>query len=130
MKEAMKPNTQLVILSLISVVLMSLHITDDIQRGISPPAADNIGAVVIFVVWLIGTLMLAGRGVGIVLMLLGGIFAAAMPMLHMRGARYPTIAAGEGGFFFVWSLIAVGTTGAFSVILALRELWSRRAPRS
>ena len=127
MSEAMKTSTQLTILSLISIVLMSLHITDDIQRGISPPGADNVGAVVIFVVWLIGTLLLAGRAAGLVIMLLGGVFAAAMPLLHMRGARYPTIAAGDGGFFFVWSLIAVGTTGAFSVILALRELWVRRA---
>lgn len=123
----MKPSTQLTILSLLSIVLMSLHITDDIQRGISPPGADNVGAVVIFVVWLIGTLLLTGRVAGLVIMLLGGIFAAAMPMLHMRGASYPRIAAGEGGFFFVWSLIAVGTTGTYSVILALRELWVRRA---
>jgi hypothetical protein len=127
MSEAMKTSTQLTILSLSSIVLMSLHITDDIQRGISPPGADNVGAVVIFVVWLTGTLLLAGRAAGLVIMLLGGVFAAAMPLLHMRGARYPTIAAGDGGFFFVWSLIAVGTTGTFSVILALRELWVRRA---
>lgn len=121
----MKPSRQLTIVSLLSIVLMSLHITDDIRRGISPPGGDNVGAVVIFVVWLIGTLLLAERRVGLVLMLLGGIFAAAMPILHMRGARYPALAAGDGGFFFVWSLIAVGTTGTFSIILALRELWIR-----
>jgi hypothetical protein len=126
----MKLTTRLVILSLLSIVLMSLHITDDIQRGISPPGADNVGAVVIFVVWLIGTLLLAARRSGMVIMLLGGLFAAAMPILHMRGSRYPTIAAGDGGFFFVWSLIAVGTTGTLSVILALRELWTSRTRRS
>lgn len=126
----MKTSVQLTIASLLSIVLMSLHVTDDIQRGISPPGADNIGAVVIFLVWLLGTLVLAGRRIGLVIMLLGGIFAAAMPVLHMRGTRYPAIAAGDGGFFFVWSLIAVGTTGTYSVILALRELWTSRTGRS
>jgi hypothetical protein len=53
-----------------------------------------------------------------------------MPVIHMRGARYPSIAAGEGGFFFVWTLIAVGTTGTYVIILALRELWMRRSKRS
>lgn len=115
-------------ISLLSMVLMTLHITDDIQRGISPPGADNIGAVVIFAVWLVGALVLPERRVGQVLMLLGGIFAAAMPLMHMRGARYPLIAAGEGGFFFVWTLIVVGATGALSAMLALRALWvGRRA---
>ena len=123
----MKSSTQLTIASLLSIALMTLHVTDDIHRGISPPGADNIGAVAIFVLWLLGTLVLAGRRIGLVIMLLGGIFSAAMPVLHMRGTRYPAIAAGDGGFFFVWSLIVVGTTGVFSVILALRELWLRRS---
>lgn len=111
------------IMSLLSILLMSLHITDDIVRGISPAAADNIGAVVIFLVWLSGTLLLGERRAGYVIMLLGGIFAAAMPVLHMRGQSYPTIATSSGGFFFTWSLIAVGTTGALLVILAARAIW-------
>lgn len=119
----MKPHVLLRVLSLLSIVLMSLHITDDIVRGISPPGADNIGAVVIFLVWLAGTLLLAERRAGYIIMLLGGIFAAAMPVLHMTGRSYPAIAASRGGFFFIWSLIAVGTTGALSVILAARAIW-------
>ena len=122
----MKPNA-LTITSLLSILLMSLHITDDIRRGLSPAAPDNVGAVVIFVVWLVGTLMLGERRLGHVIMLLGGIFAAAMPVLHMNGARYPTIATSSGGFFFVWTLIAVGSAGVLSVILAVRELWRSRS---
>jgi hypothetical protein len=30
----------------------------------------------------------------------------------------------SGHFFFVWTLIAIGVTGLFSVILAARGLWS------
>jgi len=119
----MKNGKLLTITSLLSILVMSLHITDDIVRGISPAAPDNVGAVVIFLVWLSGTLLLTDRRLGYVIQLLGGIFAAAMPVLHMNGARYPTIATSPGGFFFVWSLIVVGVTGTFAVILAARALW-------
>ena len=119
----MNTSKLLTITSLLSILVMSLHITDDIVRGISPAAPDNVGAVVIFLVWLIGTLLLADRRLGYILQLLGGIFAAAMPVLHMTGARYPAIATSPGGFFFIWSLIVVGVTGAFAVILSARALW-------
>ena len=119
----MKPNALLPILSLVSILLMTLHVTDDIVRGISPAAPNNVGAVAIFLVWLWGTLMLSERRWGYAIMLLGGFFAAAMPFLHFNGARYPAVAASSGGFFFVWSLIVVGTTGAFAAILAARALW-------
>jgi hypothetical protein len=125
----MKPNTMLTITSLLSILLMTLHITDDILRGLSPPGADNMGAVVIFVIWLVGTLMLAERRSGYIIMLLGGLFAAAMPVLHMMGRSYIGIAK-SGGFFFVWTLIVVGTTGAFSVILSVRALWATRRGKS
>ena len=122
----MKPNRLLTIMSLISIVLMTLHVSEDIVRGISPAAPDNVGAVAIFLVWLWGTLMLSERRSGYAIMLLGGLFAAAMPILHFKGARYPSIATSSWGFFFVWSLIVVGTTGAFAVILSARALWLGR----
>ena len=40
------------------------------------------------------------------------------------------IANSSGGFFFVWTLIALGVTGLFSVILSARGLWSLRRGRS
>ena len=123
----MKTSQQLTIASLLSLLLLSLHFVDDIHRGISPPRADNIGAVAILVVYLVGILLLSERAIGLVIMLLGGVMALGMPVLHMRGARYPTIAAGEGGFFFVWTLVAVGTVGVYTIILVLREFWVRRS---
>lgn len=123
----MQPNRLLTTTSLVSILLMSLHITDDIVRGISRAAPDNVFGVAIFVVWLIGTLMLPQRRTGYAIMLLGGVFAAAMPVLHMRGARYPSVAASDGGFFFVWTLYAVGAAGTLAIILAVRALWSSRA---
>ena len=125
----MKHNALLTTTSLLSILLMTAHITDDIVRGISPPGADNIGAVAIFVVWLVGTLMLAERRLGYVIMLLGGIFAAAMPFLHMTGRGYPAIAKSSGGFFFIWTLLLVGVTGTLAVILSVQALWIRRSRR-
>ena len=34
------------------------------------------------------------------------------------------IANSSGGFFFVWTLIALGVTALFSIVLSLRGLWS------
>jgi len=121
----MKPNALLTLTSLLSIVLMTLHVTDDIKRGLSPAAADNVFGVVIFVVWLLGTLVLAERRSGYVIMLLGGLFALVVPLAHMRGAGLGVrIVKSDGAFFFVWTLLATGVTGLFSVILAGRGLWS------
>ena len=47
-----------------------------------------------------------------------------MPVIHVRG-----LGGTSGDFFFVWTLIALGVTGTFSLILSVRELWGlRRAP--
>jgi len=59
-------------------------------------------------------------------MLLVGLFAAAMPVMHMRGVHYPEIAKSTGGFFFVWTLWALGGLGGVTFILSARGLWSLR----
>src|SRR4051794_22984884 len=119
----MKEKVMLTIASLLSIVLLTLHITDDIVRGISKAEPSNI-ALAVLVVLLYGTLVLGERRSGHVIMLLVGLFAAAMPVMHMRGAHYPEIARSTGGFFFVWTLLALGGLGGLTVILAARGLWS------
>jgi biotin transporter BioY len=121
----MKQNTILVVTSLLSMLLLTLHITDDIVRGISKPEPSNI-ALAVLVVFLYGTLVLAERRSGHVIMLLVGLFAAAMPVIHMRGAHYGEIARSTGGFFFVWTLWALGGLGGLSFVLSARGLWSLR----
>src|SRR6202795_3620293 len=93
----MKHNVMLTIASLLSILLLTLHITDDIVRGISKAEPANI-ALLILAVILYGTLVLRERRSGHILMLLVGLFAAAMPVIHMRGARYGEIAKSTGGF--------------------------------
>ena len=118
MKTALLP-----IASLLSILLLTLHVTDDIVRGISR-AEPSKTALVVLVVFLYGTLVLAGRRSGYIIMLLVGVLAAAMPVMHMRGAHYGEIARSAGGFFFVWTLWALGGVGGLTVVLAARGLWS------
>jgi hypothetical protein len=51
-----------------------------------------------------------------------------MPVIHMRGAHYGEIAKSTGGFFFVWTLWALGGLGGFTFILSARGLWRLRRP--
>jgi len=126
----MKENVMLTIASLLSILLLTLHITDDIVRGISKAESSNT-ALAVLVVLLYGTLVLAERRSGHVIMLLVGLLAAAMPVMHMRGAHYSEIAKSTGGFFFVWTLWALGGLGGLTFILSARGLWSlgRGQPR-
>jgi hypothetical protein len=121
----MKQNAILVVTSLLSILLLTLHITDDIVRGISKAEPSNT-ALLVLAVFLYGTLVLPERRSGHVIMLLVGLFAAGMPVIHMRGAHYGEIAKSAGGFFFVWTLWALGGLGGVTFILSARGLWSLR----
>jgi hypothetical protein len=125
----MKPAVLLPISSLLSILLLTLHVTDDIVRGISKAEPANT-ALVVLVILLYGTLVLAERRLGHVIMLIVGLFAAAMPVMHMRGAHYPDIAKSHGGFFFVWTLWSLGGLGGLTMVLAIQGLWNlRRTPK-
>jgi hypothetical protein len=126
----MKRNVVLTITSLLSILLLTLHVTDDIVRGISKAEPSNI-AILVLAVFLYGTLVLAEQRSGHVIMLLVGLFAAGMPVIHMSGAHYPEIAKSAGGFFFVWTLWALGGLGVFTFVLSAQGLWAmrRRQPR-
>ena len=124
----MNNNSLLKITSLLSLLLLTLHVTDDIVRGISKAESSNT-ALVVLVVFLYGTLVLAERRSGHVIMLLVGLFAAGMPVIHMRGAHYGEIARSAGGFFFVWTLWALGGVGGLTFVLAARGLWNLRRGR-
>jgi hypothetical protein len=125
----------LTIASLLTILFFTLHLTDDIVRGVEPGGLSNlIGGVLISVVWLYGALVLAERRSGYIIMLLGSLLAVGVPVLHMKGKGVGVasgIASSSGGFRFVWMLIALGVTGLFSAILSARGLWSLpwRRPR-
>jgi hypothetical protein len=122
----MKRNGILVVTSLLSILLLTLHITDDIVRGISKAESSN-AALLVLVVLLYGTLVVPERRSGHVIMLIAGLLAAAMPVMHMRGAHYGEIAQSVGGFFFVWTLWALGGLGGVTVILSALGLKDLRS---
>src|ERR1700756_40327 len=122
----MKQNVILTIASLLSILLSTFHLSDDIVRGMEKGGLSNLIAVPILVVWLYGTAVLAGRRSGYLIILLGSLLGLAIPLVHMKGAGVGTQVARtpSGGFFFVWTMIALGVTALFSIILAARGLWS------
>jgi len=47
-----------------------------------------------------------------------------VPVVHMKGAGVGgAIAKSSGAFFFIWTLLALGVTALFSVLLSARGLW-------
>ena len=117
----MKSSGVRTVTSLLSILLLSLHIADDVVRGFSGGGLENLVGIAILVVFLCGTLLLGDRRSGLVTVLLGSLFAAAMPVIHMTGAGVGT-GRTAGAFFFVWTLYALGVTGTFGAILAVRAL--------
>jgi hypothetical protein len=122
----MKKNDPLALMSLISLVLVSLHIPDDYVHGFDKRVVDNPYGMLIFVVWSCGLLLFRERLIGRIILLLGGVIALVVALIHLNGHYPPEFATSAGAFRFVWTLYAVGTTGALTVILALRELFTRR----
>lgn len=130
----MKQSLVLTITSLLSILLMTFHLTDDVVRGMEPGGVKNLIGVLILVVWLYGTLVLAERRSGYVIILLGSLLGSGVPIVHMTGSGLVggQIANSTGVFFWVWTLFALGVTAIFSVILSARGLLSlkREQPRS
>ena len=124
----MKRNVTLVVASLLSVLLTSLHLADDIVRGMEPGGVADLIAVPILVAWLYATLVLAGRRSGYVIIIIGSLLGMLTPLVHFRNAGGVAghIAGSSGVFFFVWTLIALGVTSLYSLVLAVRELWLGR----
>jgi hypothetical protein len=131
----MKHKGLLTITSLLSILFMTFHLSEDVVRGIEPGGLKNIIGVIIMVVWLYGATVLAGRRSGYIIMLLGSILGAVVPVAHMIGAGLVggRIANSSGKLFWVWTLLTLQVTAVFSLILSAHGLWSfpwRRSRKS
>jgi hypothetical protein len=128
----MKETLILTIASLLAILFMTLHLTSDtIHARVGTPEAggSTLVAVPILVVWLYGTLLLAERRSGYIIMLVGSLIALGVPVIHVMGAGgifRGQIAKSSPAFLFVWTLHALAVTGMFSLILSVRGLWSLR----
>ena len=114
----MKQNVTLTVMSLLSLVFLMFHFTHDVIRQAEGANTYPV-PVLVFALWLYATLMLSGRIGGYVIMFLGGLFSAAMIIVHSRGI----VIGKSGGFFFVWTLLALSATGWVTMILSTRGLW-------
>ncbi len=126
-KYQMKYSVMLTITSLLSILFFTLHFAGDIVYGYEPGTVGNLIAVPIAVVWLYGTLVLAERRSGYIIILLGSLLSLVVPVVHMQGKGVGVASRmvnTSGHLFFVWTLLALGVTGLFGVILSVRGLWS------
>ena len=115
--------------SLLLLLLLTLHVVDDIVHGFDSAGLMNMIGVVALGFLIYGTLMLHDRVSGHIVMLFIALFSALMPIVHLRSARITEIAQASGGYFFIWTLWALGGIGIFAIILAIQGLLNLRRNR-
>jgi hypothetical protein len=128
----MKQSAVLTTASLLIILFMTLHLTGDILFRMSPAGLVNLFAVFVLVVQLYGTLVLGGRRAGYIIIFLGSVLGLVVSVIHMkrtRGVIGGDIGNSSQAFLFVWTILALGITSTFSVILSatalLRLPWRR-----
>lgn len=124
----MKPNRILLVMSLISILLLSFHLVDDIVYGSEKGVASNLIIVAILAVWLYGTLVLPERRSGHVIMLIGSLLGLVVFVVHLSGTgglAGINIGKLSGAFFFVWTLLALAVVSLVSLALSARGLFQR-----
>jgi hypothetical protein len=127
----MKQNVTLTIASILSILFMTLHMTDDIVRGMEPGTLFDLILLPILAIQLYGTLVLAGKRSGYVIILIASLLELVVPVVHMKGAGVGgAIARSNGAFFFIWTLLALGLTALFCVMLSARGLWEHSPRRT
>jgi hypothetical protein len=132
----MKQSAMLTTASLLTILFITLHLTGDILFQMTPAGLLNLFAVFVLVVQLYGTLVLGGRRAGYIIIFLGSVLGLIIAVIHMKGRR--GLLSGDIGnsgqaFLFVWTLLALGITSTFSVILSASALLSlpwRRSRRA
>lgn len=122
----MKHTVQLTITSLLSIFFLTLHLTQDVLYGMATTGLSTLVVTVpVLVVWLYGTLVLAERRSGHVIILLGSLLAVGVAVIHFRGPSGVLNAEhlkSSGAFFFIWTLLALGVNATYSAVLSVRAL--------
>jgi hypothetical protein len=122
-----KQTDLLPLLSLASVPLLALHISQDIVVGLDRAGLNHLVGVAILLVIVCGAVPLKEHVVGRVIMLLGGVMAAGMLPLHMRNGLRPEFLERSGALLFITTIYLLGVMGAFTIILAVQALARKRA---
>src|SRR5690242_5365928 len=100
----MRHNVTLTITSLLSILFVTFHLSDEITRGMEPGRLNMVIPVLILGGWAYAALMLTGRRSGYIILLLGAIIGMGIPIVHMSGAGLVSsrIANSRAAFFWVW----------------------------
>ena len=112
--------------SLLLMLLLTLHVVDDVVHGFDSAGLINMIGIVVLGFLIYGTLVLHERVSGHLVMLFIALFSALMPIVHLRSARINETAQASGGFFFIWTLWALGGIGIFGIIVAIQGLVNLR----
>ena len=122
----MKANDLLTVTSVVSIVLLSVHVADDIAHGFDTAGLVNFIGIVALAGLLYATLIFRERLAGRIVMLLVALFALGMPVIHLRSVHINETAQASGGMFFIWTLWALGITGILGLILTVQGFLRRR----
>ena len=123
----MKDSVLLTITSLLTILFLTFHISDEITRGLEPGRLNMVIPILVLAVWLYGAIALAGRRSGYIIVLLGAIIGTGVPIVHMAGAGLVggRIANSHAAFFWVWQNYTLCVISMLSLILSVRGLWKR-----
>ncbi len=122
----MKPGVLLTGTTLLTALFLTLHVADDIARGMDTIGLHTLTAILVLGLWVYGTLVLSGRWSGYILQLLLAILGLLVVIIHLKGAHMGQIAVSSGGVLFVWTLFVLGTTAFMSVVLCVHGLLTLR----
>ena len=122
----MKHHVVLTVTSVISILLVILHVSDDIVRGFESGGFKHIQLILTMSVWLYATVALAEGRVKYTLMLLGSLLGVVVSLAHMRGVGLVggRIAGTSGMLLWVYTVLVLGVTTTVSVALSARGMWS------
>src|SRR5215207_2965465 len=102
--------------SMLLLLLLTLHVVDDIVHGFDSAGLINMIGIVVLGFLIYGALVIHERMSGHFVMLFIALFSLLMPIVHLRSARINETAQASGGFFFIWALWALGAIGIFGII--------------
>jgi hypothetical protein len=123
----LKHHATLIVLSLLNAVFFALHLTGDIVFGLEKGGREILVGVLILAVYLYGAAGLPDRLAGMIILLLGGLASAALPVIHTMGSPLgERFAHLPGGFLFIWILLTTGATGFVAFVLSVQAIWGRR----
>jgi len=122
----MKPGVLLTGTTILTGLCLTLHVADDIARGMDTIGLHSLAAILVLGLWLYGALILNGRAWGYILQLLLALMGLGIVFIHLKGAQMSQVATSSGGVLFVWILFVLGATSFLAMLLRVQGLVALR----